>query len=283
MFTDGPVTPSRLECLIDLLREHGRREWTRVDLAGVLQPKGLPDLTPTSDQANKVVKAALELELVVEEANLIRLGQSERGRTTRDVVLDAIDNRVLASTDVEPYYAPFYSYMVSTGRRAAEKKDGGAWAIEFNQYCPQTAGDQNPFNKTKHTGLERWYAYSGHGWFDTLGVFQANPYYRVLRQLPGIFADVSRLTGDDFIGRLAECCQELDNGPIFRRTLPNYNADARVASLALSHALVDLHLDEHIRLFCAPDSRGWSIEAALPPNDGRTLRSGRIDYVEYIG
>lgn len=283
MFTDGPVTPSRLECLIDLLREHTRREWTRGDLAGVLQPKGLPDLTTASDQAYKVVKAALELGLVVEDGPLIRLGPWERDRTTRDVVLHAIDNHVLASTAVEPYYAPFYSYLVSIGPRAAQKKDGGAWAIEFNQFCSQTVGDQNPFNKTKHTGLERWYAYSGHGWFDILGVFQANPYGRVLRQLPGIFKGASRLTGDDFIGRLAEQCPELDNGTIFRHTLPTYNADARVVSLALSHALVDLHLDEHIRLFCAPDSRGWSIEAALPPNDGRTLRSGRIDYVEYIG
>jgi hypothetical protein len=281
MFTHEPVTPRRLECLIDLLREHARRDWTRADLTGVLQPKGLPDLTAASDQANKVVKAALELALVVEDGNLIRLAPLQRDRTTSDLVLQAIEERILASTDVEPYYAPFYSYLISQGALVTEKRDGGTWASAFNNDCPQMAGEQNPFNKTKYTGLERWYAYSGHGWFDMTGVFQPNPYNRILRQLPNIFAGGQRLSGDDFISRLAECCPELDKGTIFRRTLPNYNAEAQVASLALSHALIDLHLDSHICLFCAPDSRGWSIEAALPPNDGRTLRSGRIDYVDY--
>jgi len=280
MFTHEPITPRRLECLIDLLREHSRRDWTRAGLAGVLQPEGLPDLKEKSDQASKVIKAALELGLVVEDGGLIRLAPFQRERTTSDLVLQAMEERILASTDVETYYAPFYSYLISHGA-VPEKRDGGAWAIAFNRDCPQMAGEQNPFNKTKYTGLERWYAYSGHGWFDMTGEFQPNPYSRILRQLRNIFTDGVRLSGDDFITRLAQCCPELDKGSIFRRTLPNYNAEAQVASLALSHALVDLHLDRHICLFCAPDSRGWSIEAALPPNDGRTLRSGRIDYVEY--
>ena len=280
MFTHEPITPRRLECLIELLREHSRRDWTRASLAGVLQPEGLPDLKDKSDQASKVIKAALELGLVIEEGALIRLAPFQRDRTTTELVLQAIDERILASTDVETYYAPFYSYLISQGA-VPEKRDGGAWAIAFNHDCPQMAGDQNPFNKTKFTGLERWYAYSGHGWFDMTGVFQPNPYSRVLRQLRNVFTDGKRLSGDDFITRLAQCCPELDKGSVFRQTLPNYNAEAQVASLALSHALIDLHLDRHICLFCAPDSRGWSIEAALPPNDGRTLRSGRIDYVEY--
>ena len=214
--------------------------------------------------------------------NSARAGRNtlQRDRTTSDLVLQAIEERILVSTGVETYYAPFYSYLISQGA-VPEKRDGGAWAIAFNHDCPQMAGEQNPFNKTKYTGLERWYAYSGHGWFDMTGEFQPNPYSRILRQLRNIFTDDVRLSGDDFITRLAQCCPELDKGSIFRRTLPNYNAEAQVASLALSHALVDLHLDRHICLFCAPDSRGWSIEAALPPNDGRTLRSGRIDYVEY--
>lgn len=282
MFTHEPITPRRLECLVDVLREHARRDWTRADLAGVLQPEGLPDLTDSSDQANKVIKAAIDLELAIEEGNLVRLAPLQRDRTTSDLVLQAIENRILASTDVEPYYAPFYSYLISQGTLQAEKRDGGAWATAFNNDCPQMAGEQNPFNKTKYVGLERWYAYSGHGWFDVKGVFQPNPYSRIQRQLPNVFAVGQRLSGDDFISRLAECCPELDAGTLFRRTLPKYNVEARVASLALSHALVDLHLDSQICLFCAPDSRGWSIEPALPPNDGRTLRSGRIDYVEYV-
>jgi hypothetical protein len=239
-------------------------------------------LTDSSDQANKVIKAAIELGLVTEDGNLIRLGPLRRDRTTSDLVLQAFEDRILASTEVEPYYAPFYSYLISQGALQSEKRDGGAWATAFNSDCPQMAGEQNPFNKTKYIGLERWYEYSGHGWFDVNGVFQPNPYSRIRRQLPKLFAGDKRLSGDEFISRLAECCPELDTGTIFRLTLPKYNVEARVASLALSHALIDLHLDREICLLCQPDSRGWSIEAALPPNDGQTLRSGRIDFVDYV-
>jgi hypothetical protein len=36
------------------------------------------------------------------------------------------------------------------------------------------------------------------------------------------------------------------------------------------------------RLHCAPDSRGWSIESAEPPYDAKTLRSSRLDEVEWL-
>src|SRR5690242_348146 len=124
MFTDQPVTPMRLECLIGLLREHSRRTWTRADIAKVLQPRGLPDISATSDQANEIVKAGLELGLVVQDSGQIRLTPFDRDRTTHDLVLDAIDRRVLSSTEIEPYYASFYSYLTSLGCRGAERRDG---------------------------------------------------------------------------------------------------------------------------------------------------------------
>lgn len=281
MFTDGPVTPVRIECLIELLREYRRREWSRANVIAVLQPKGLPDLTSTSQQAGETLTAAVELGLISQESGQIKLVSSGREETSRELLLRCLENRVLASTDVEPYYAPFYSYLINLGPHGGEKKDRVAWANDFNRDCSQMAGPQNPFNEVKHTGLERWYVYSGHGWFDPEGVFQPNPYWRVLRQLPRVFDKATKLAGEDFMMKIADCCPELDHGAIFRRTCPSYNREARVATLALSHALVDLHLDEHIRLYCAPDSRGWSIEASQPPNDGKTLRSGRIDYVEF--
>lgn len=280
MFTDGPVTPARLECLINLLRENSRREWSRADLATLLQPKGLPDLTPTSEQANDAITAAIELGLVTQQGRQIKLLPHKAQLSTRELVLNYLDKRVLGATDIEPYYAPFYSYLISLNQKGGEEKDRVAWANEFNQECSHIAGIQNPFNQAKHTGLERWYVYSGHGWFDPKHVFQPNPYWRLLRQLPHVFGKDTRLSGDQFMTRVAEYCPELDSGSIFRRTCLKHKPDARVATLALSHALIDLHLDERIRLHCAPDSRGWSIEAALPPNDGRTLRSARIDYVE---
>ena len=280
MFTDQPVTPSRVECLIDLLREYSRQEWTRAKIVAVLQPKGLPDLESTSEQAAATIKAALELGLVTQDGGSMKLESIERRTNTREVLLGQLDKRFLASTDIEPYFAPFYSYLISLGPKGTIKKSRVAWANDFNRECPQMAGVQNPFNQAKHTGLDRWYVYTGHGWFDPEGAFQANPYERILRHLARIFADSPKLSGDEFLTKVGECCPELDNGAIFRRTCPNHNPEARIVTLAVSHSLVDLHLDNCIRLHCAPDSRGWSIEAAQPPNDGKTLRSGRIDYVE---
>ena len=78
MFTDQPVTPNRLECLIDLLREYSRQEWTRAKIISVLQPKGLPDLEPASPQAAATIKAGLELGLITQDGSSIKLGFVER-------------------------------------------------------------------------------------------------------------------------------------------------------------------------------------------------------------
>ena len=283
MFTDSPAIPTRVECIVDLLRTYGRREWTRAEVIGVLQPKGLPDLTPNSPQAAESLKACVELELVAESAGKTELTDHDRKQSTRDIVRSAIDRRVLDSTDIELYYAPFYSYLLGLGRHANVKRQSQEWANAIAHDAPQVQGERNVFNGTKYTGLMRWYAYSGHGWFDPEGLFQVNPYERLLRRLPTIFDDNQQLTGDQFFKRVAANCPELDGGQIYRRVWPNYDDQNRTCSLGLSHALVDLHLDDRIRLHCSLDSRGWSIEAAQPPNDGKTLRSSRIDHVERIG
>jgi hypothetical protein len=281
MFTDDVVTPTRLEVLIDVLREYSRREWDRSDLIGVLQPKGLPDLSPNSKQAAQTIGAARELGLVVEENQRLRLNIADRTVPTRRVLLEFIDEQMLSRTDVEPFYAPFYAYLLSLNGDACQSRDGDQWAISFNQDCPLVAKADNPFNKPKYTGLNRWYSYSGHGWFDTQGVFQPNPYERVKRKLADIFGTETKIGGVEFFTRLSDHCPELDGGEIFCRAVAKYDRSRGVVSLGLSHALIDLHFDRVIRLFCASDSRGWTIEAAQPPNDGDTLRSGRVDYVEY--
>lgn len=283
MFTDGPVTPRRLECLIELLRENSRREWGRSDIAALMQPSGLPDVTEASGQVRDVIKASLELNICVERDGAIKLTQSEKNSSASELLLQRLDEVVFCSTDTEPYCAPFYSYLLGLGEASTANRSGVAWANAFNQECPAVARTQNPFNETKWRGLMRWYGYTGHGWIDPAGVFQPSPYGRLRRQLRRIFDKDSRISGDAFIARLSACCPELDCGEIFGRTLPQHNPDARTCTLGLSHALVDLHQDGCIRLSCAPDSRGWSIDSAQPPNDGKTLRSGRIDYVEYIG
>lgn len=281
MFTDNPVTPNRIEVLIDVLRDHSRREWTRSDLVSVLAPSGLPDLTSNSKQASDTIAAAKELGITAEENHVIQLTISDRKRPSTDILLDALDERVAATIEIEPYFGPFYAYVLTVESDEAEKRDGDAWAIGFNRDCPNAARSGNPFNKEKRTGLNRWYAYSGHGWFDPNGVFQPNPYERIRRSLHKIFRSDLKMPGEEFFIRLGESCPELDGGEIFLRAISNWDPKKMVATLGLSHALVDLHFDQMIRLHCAADSRGWSIEAAHPPNDGKTLNSGKVDYVEY--
>lgn len=281
MFTDDVVTPTRLEVLIDVLRDYGRREWSRADLVGVLQPKGLPDLNPSSKQAEVTIRAARELGIVAEESQIVRLNPFDKNLSTRQLLLGALDDKVLASTEIEFFYAPFYSYLLSLNADGCKKRDGDQWAIDFARDCPGAARTENAFNKAKYTGLNRWYPYSGHGWFDPEGVFQPNPYERVRRSLDRIFDKERKLSSDEFFIRLANKCPELDGGEIFCRAVAAYDRGRQTATLGLSHALIDLHADGVLRLICPRDSRGWSIEAAQPYNDGKTLLSGRIDYVEY--
>lgn len=281
MFTDDMVTPTRLEVLIDVLRDYGRREWSRADLIGVLQPRGLPDLSPNSKQAEVTIRAARELGLITEETQVVRLNRFDKNRSTRQLLLDMLDEKVLASTEIEFFYAPFYSYLLCLNADGAKKRDGDQWAIDFARDCPRVARAENAFNKSKYTGLNRWYAYSGHGWFDPEGVFQPNPYERVHRRLDRIFGAERKLSSDEFFTRISCQCPELDGGEIFCRAVATYDRGRSTATLGLSHALIDLHTDGVIRLICPPDSRGWSIDAAQPYNDGKTLLSGRIDYVEY--
>lgn len=281
MFTDSPVTPNRLEVLIDVLRDFSRREWTRSDLVTVLQPSGLPGVTPSSRQAAETIAAAKELGIIAEENQIIQLTDRARKRPSSETLLEALDERVLCSTEIEPFYGPFYAYLLTVMPDEADKRDGDAWAINFDRDCPKAARSENPFNKVKYTGLNRWYAYSGHGWFDPKEVFQPNPYDRVRRSLPRVFESDRKITGEDFFTRLAKACPELDGGEIFSRTVTSYDPRRMVVTLGLSHALIDLHFDKVIRLYCSPDSRGWNIEAAHPPTDGKTLNSGKVDHVEY--
>lgn len=282
MFTDSPVTPCRLEILIDVLRDFSRKDWSRSDLISVLQPKGLPDVSPNSDQARETVAAARELGLLTEDKDSIRLVTVEKGTSTREFLLGILDKKIASATDVEPYYAPFFSYLLQSDNSDAKGRDGDDWAIRFNQECPLVARADNPFNKTKYTGLNRWYSYCGHGWEDPSNTFQPNPYGRVKRSLPDIFGRKLRLSADDFMAHLALHCPELDGGSIFMNASPQYDPKLKKLTLGLSHALVDLHADNVIQLNCPVDSRGWSIEAAQPPIDGNLMHSSRIDHVEYV-
>lgn len=286
MFTDGPVTPTRVETLVDLLRGMApNKKIDRAMLYQLLQPEGLPDVDPKKrDAARDTVKAALEVKVIEETADKfikLRFTRSD-SRTTTQILLDALDDTVLTDTNIEPFLARFYSYILSLDKDGMTKKSNDEWARDFERDVFGGHRPDNPFNATKLTGLYRWMGYMGLGWYDMSEVFLPNPYERLLRRLRTIFVGKSKqMTGDEFMFRLANACPELDGGDIFKQANKHYNPEARICTLGLSHALVDLHLDGYIQLFCPPDSRGWSIEQAEPPSD-ELLQSGRISTVKLL-
>lgn len=283
MFTHNPVTPLRVEVLIDLLRTFRDRSFGTSDLVKLFQPEGLPGLSPTSKQARHTIEAAGQLGLIDsgEEVKISREYQRDK-RPTREMVTDAIDAKILSGTEVEPYFALFYSYLLGLGNGAGVKKDSQTWANDFNLKVHGGELTSNPFNGPKYDGLNRWLSYAGLGWYDPDGVFQCNPYERMLRRLPTIFGKQKKLSSEEFMGKLAAACPELDGGEIFLRANQDFSPAGKMCSLGVSHALIDLHEDEIIRLHCPRDSRGWSIDVASPPNDGKTLQGPKIDFVERL-
>lgn len=283
MFTDGPVTPTHLETLIDLLRDAGAKKLDAQTVALLLQPEGLPKLNPDRGQTKQALAAAEDLGLAERQEGLLALTIERKDkRSTREIVLEALDARVLTSRGAEPYFALFYSYLLGLGKKAGDpKKSREQWASEFNAQVFGGQKQPDPFNATKLTGLHRWFRYAGLGWYDPAGGFQCNPYERLRRSLPRIFDGKRKLQGGAFMEGLAHACPELDGGAIFRQAVPTYNDADRVCSLGLSHALVDLHLDGQVILHCPQDSSGWSLQEADPPLDNQTFRSARIDFVEW--
>jgi len=284
MFTDQPVTPMRLETLIDLLRNLTNRKLRREMLLEMLQPDGLPNLDPSRVQAKQTLKAAIELRLIKDddEDKYIKLTFDRKDkRTTRQIVHAALDSIVLSDTRVEPYFALFYSYLLSLKADANVKKTAKEWARDFERDVQGGQRSDNPFNEPKCTGLHRWMGYAGLGWYDPAEVFQPNPYERLFRSLNTIFAGETKLTGEAFMQRMAVACPELDGGDIFRQAYAHYDPGMLVCTLGLSHALIALHDDDLIRLYCPRDSRGWSIETAEPPSD-ESLQSARIDTIELL-
>lgn len=249
----------------------------------LLQPNAVIGDDGNRAGATQTILAADQLGLVETTGTIkLKFDRTDK-RTTREIVLGALDEIVLTDMSVEPYFAPFYSYVLSLNENGSvSASDGDLWENKFTADVNQGVRGTNPFNKTKLTGLRRWYEYSGLGWFDPAGVFQPNPYFRIKRSLARIFGKINKLPGDDFIRRLSEACPELDGGSIYSETTKHIQTNPEnICTLGLSHALVDLHVDEVIRLDCPVDARGWDIGFAVPPRDN-TLKANKINTVEYL-
>lgn len=280
MFTDNPVTPLRVETLLAVLQDCGQRSLPEETVISLLQPEGLPGLKEKSAGAKHAIAAAIELQLVRREGDVLALTERvSRKQAIRECVLEACDDLLLATTDVEKYLALFYSYMLGF-RTQGSMQTSKDWVYGFNQTVFD-GGSENRFNEDKLTGLNRWFSYLGLGWWDPKanGDFQCNPYQRLRRKLPMVFGRHRTLDDEDFMRRVGEVCPELDDGALFRIANPRYDAVAKQVTQGLGDALVELHLDGVLVLHGERDSNGWSLSLAVPPLEG-TLRSERFDYVE---
>ena len=93
MFTDKPTIPAQLETLLDVIHAMRQRKANADTLRQLIQPNGLPGLTPNSEQLSKHLFAAQELELVrIDENKDIRLAYQVRGEhQAMPAVLSAFD------------------------------------------------------------------------------------------------------------------------------------------------------------------------------------------------
>lgn len=285
MFTDQPVTPVRLEVLLDLLRRYSSGLKREV-IYELLQPQPLCD-DPKKTTSLQTVGAALQLDLAEEKQNVITLNKHfDKNKSIKENILRAVDRMVLSSLEIELYLSLYYAYYLGLDKKVYDRLgfSRDKWVEQFNKDVFNNEPQSNPFNATKHTGLDRWFSYFGLGWYDSNDQFQANPYERLLRSLPDIFRGESELYGDQFMKQLSEVCPELDGGEIFLKAnkYRGYNPEDKQCTLGLSHAFVELHEDKIITLECPVDSRGWSIELAMPSRDD-TIKQDRITLIKYLG
>jgi hypothetical protein len=99
--------------------------------------------------------------------------------------------------------------------------------------------------------------------------------------MSSIFGKEIKITGDQFMSKLAEVCPELDGGKMFLRANKHYDANAKQCTLGLSQALIGLHEDGFVRLTCPIDSRGWNLGKANPGRDDY-IKSDRLELIEII-
>lgn len=285
MFTDGPTTPRRVEVLLEMLAwlgREGNKKLKRSTLIESMQPSSLPGVPTERDQAKATLKAASELGFMDARGDSVEITfDISSSKPSRELLLDALDQQVLAKTDVEKHFALFYSYLLGLGPEAV-RQNRGQLVDGFQMRVFGEDRVDNPFNPTKLDGLRRWMRYAGLGWNDSKDTFHAVPYDRIKRNLESLFARKHKLDSDEFMERLADVCPELDGGRIYRRANTSADVKQRVATLGVSQALLALHDDEFIRLHGYPDSRGWNLGIAEPSPDNKTLKSDRIEGIELV-
>ena len=285
MFTDSPTIPAQLEVLLDVVHSMRQRRASSESLRQLIQPKGLPGLTPTSAQFANHLAAARELELVKsDDNNNVRLSYAALGENqAREAILAAFDRVALADARTEKWAGRFYAYLiVQTSDSIRTAAEVASLTERFMADLPASVDKGNPMNADKYRALVRWYVYVGLGWADASGAFTPDPTERLCRALPLIWKNDRVLDADQFMDRLGRACPELDGGALFNEvTAGAYSASARQCTQALASALRRLHDEETLTLRCPADSIGWSLDkAGASPLSGEA--SNRFDSVVHL-
>jgi hypothetical protein len=273
VFIDSATLPLHLETLLDLLKEFPEENFSRKKIFQLLQPDGIAD---NNNQAKYAIDAAKELNLI-KEKNKIISRVFDINEHSRELILSALDSHVFNDQKIEPYFAPFYSYLLSKGDTKGLNANRKNWVDDYND---EKGGRDlpNPFNVDKSRTYFRWYTYVGLGWRDPSEEFQTYPYERIKRNLDDIFNMDKNLAAKEFFKSLGAACPELDGGVVFDENKSKI-MPGNIISLGVSQALITLHEEKVITLFCPNDSTGPSIANAEPPRDGN-LVSDRLSRIK---
>jgi hypothetical protein len=284
MFIDNPTVPVQLEVVVDVLHAIRQKNAKPDSVKGLLQPKGLPDLTASSKQTAHHLNAAKELKLALpdDEGNL-RLTYAIRdgSPSARDAIVNAFDNVVLSSPKIEPWFGRFYGFLITQDSDWIPSEAPARTEIctRFYDVLSGHIERANPLNETKLGQYLRWYTYVGLGWRDPARCFIPDPTGRLLRMLPKIFGNAKRLDAVPFMAAVAAMCPELDGGTLFMDGAERYDSSARECTRALAGALRNLNDAGVICLECPKDSVGWSLARAGSVRDQQHLQSDRFDRV----
>jgi hypothetical protein len=286
MFTDNPTIPAQLEVLLDVVHALRQRKATVDSLRQMIQPKGLPDLTPNSRQVASHLSAATELGLItVDDNGNIRPTYPARAEhDAKLAILSAFDKVALGDANVEKWAGRFYAYLIARDDDAVRggNTEGEGIASRFMAALPPDVDKGNPMNLSKYRALVKWYLYVGLGWTDPAKAFIPDPTARLRRALPSIWQGDRTLDASEFMKRLGRSCPELDGGALFDEVTSGvYSASERRCTKALAIALRRLHDERVLRLRCPADSKGWSLELAGAGQVSGEA-SNRFDFVDCV-
>jgi len=284
-FIDNPTIPIRLETLLEVIIFYGKKKLNQKQIVNLLQPNGLPDLREKSNQAKDHLNAAMNLNIIEKDGDIYNLNKKIITNNAKQIIIEACDKYILNDNevnDLEPYFAWFYSYLLGQNKEA-KSGDGTNWEYDFNkEFFPEKKAS-NQFNNDKYIQFLSWYRYLGLGWRDPNNSLQPNPYERVKRTLPKIFEKLDEITIDDFMGKLAQFCPELDGGTIFiKANAKIWKKEDRVFTRGLGRAMYELHIDKVIELQGIKDATYfWNIKD-IDIKLEESIKSTEISNVKYL-